>query len=508
MNAPFVRSGDRVRSMAEVKERAARFAGSLQTMGMAHGDRYAIVMRNEIAYVEVNLAAAAIGAVPVPVNWHWTGVDLEHLLTDSGAKVAVVHSDLIPGVEAQRPEGMQIIEAAVPEEIRQAYGLPEVPLTGRYPVLDDLIDAGTVPDSAPDAPPLAVIYTSGTTGLAKGILRDPVAPENAPKLLKFISEFLRMGPGLTTVLPAPLYHTAPNVNMTFGAALGMNLVIMPKFDPEEFLRLVQEYRVDTVQMVPTMFNRLLRLDQATRDKYDLSSLGAVVHAAAPCPEETKRAMIDWFGPIIYEYYGGSEGGAWVYSTSEDWLSHPGTVGKALDDTAIRILDENLEEVPVGQSGVIYGRSDSWPDFTYIGNDEKRRAIEAPDGFITVGDIGRVDEDGFLYLNDRVNDMVIAGGVNIYPAEIESALHGLEGVADVAVFGIPDPDLGEVLAAHVQLLPGASLTEQQVKDHVTTTLAKYKTPKVVVFEDELPREDSGKLFKRRLKESYWSMGAKA
>lgn len=507
MSEPFVRSGNRERTLAEVKERAARFGGALRSLGLQHGERYAIVMRNEIGYLEANLAAAPIGAVPVPVNWHWTGVDLKHLLTDSEVRIVVAHTDLIAGVEAQTPDGVQIVEAGVPEEVRAAYGMGEVPLTGRYPVMDDLIDAAAVPEVTTEAPPMAVIYTSGTTGLAKGLLRDPVKPENAQGLVKFISEFLMMRPGWSTILPAPLYHTAPNVNATFGAALGMSMIIMPKFDAEEFLRLVDEHRVDTVQMVPTMFARMLQLPEEVRGKYDLSSLQGVVHAAAPCPPEMKRAMIDWLGPVVNEYYGGSEGGAWVHCTSEEWLDHPGTVGKPIAGAAIKILGPDMQELPVGETGVIYGRSTPfWPDFTYIGNDAKRRAIDAGEGFITVGDVGRVDEDGFLYLSDRLNDMVISGGVNIYPAEIEAVLMGLAGVGDVAVFGIPDPDMGEALAAHVQPLPGATLDEAQVREHVRSNLARYKEPKVIVFEDELPREDSGKLFKRRLKERYWPVNA--
>jgi long-chain acyl-CoA synthetase len=503
MSEPFVCSGGRRRTLAEVKQRAAKFGGALKSLGLQYGDRYAIVMRNEIGFVEANLAAASSGAVPVPVNWHWTGADLRHLLTDSGAKIIVVHTDLIPGVEAQMPPGTQIIEAEVPPEIRDAYGLGDMPLSGKYPVLDELIASADILMASPEAPPMAVIYTSGTTGLAKGILREPIKPENARGLLSFTQEALALQPGCTIVLPAPLYHTAPNVNVTFGAALGVSMIIMPKFDPEEFLRLVAENKVDAVQMVPTMFVRLLRLPAEIRLKYDVSSLKAIVHAAAPCPPDTKRAVIDWFGPIVNEYYGGSEGGLWVYCDTAEWLAHPGTVGKPVLDAAIKILGPDLKEVPVGETGAVYGRSPNvWPDFTYIGNDAKRREIDAGEGFLTVGDVGRVDEDGFLYLSDRLNDMVISGGVNIYPAEIEASLVGLAGVADVAVFGVPDPDMGEALAAHIELLPGAQLTEDDIRNHVRATLAKYKVPKIVVFEDKLPREDSGKLFKRRLKAPYW------
>ncbi|WP_432842331.1 AMP-binding protein [Dactylosporangium sp. CA-092794] len=498
-----------MRTIAEVKARAAKFAGALRKRGVEHGDRYAIVLRNEIAFLEVNLAASPIGAVPVPVNWHWTGEDLKHLLTDSGAKVAVVHSDLIPGVEAQMPAGLQIIEAEVPEEIRQAYRLGDVPLTGRYPVLEDCIDESEPPAELSSAPPMAVIYTSGTTGLAKGVIREPVAAEAASDLSAFLADLLGLAPGRTTVMSAPLYHSAPNVNLTFAAALGMNIVILPKFDPEEFLRVIEAHRVDVVQLVPTMFLRLLRLPEAVRDKYDISSLKEVVHSAQACSTDLKRAMIDWMGEILSEYYGGSEGGPWTKCDTAEWLAHPGTVGRPVRDAALRIVGPDQQEVPAGETGVIYGRSPSfWPGFTYLNNQARRQEIDGGDGFITVGDVGHVDEDGYLFLTDRLNDMVISGGVNIYPAEIETCLLSLDGVQDVAVFGIPDPEMGESLAAHVEPMPGAELTAHDVQDHVRNKLARYKVPKVVVFEERLPREDSGKLFKRQLKAKYWPAKAGA
>ncbi len=510
MSEPIVVSGQRRLPLAQVKARAARLASGLEQMGIHQpGDRYAIVMRNETGFLEANLAASVIGAVPVPVNWHWTGTDLRHLLGDCGAKVVIAHTDLLPAVEAHKPEDAAIIEAEVPPEVCEAYHLGAVTLSGRYPSTAELIERSAPPSASVVSPPMAIIYTSGTTGLAKGILRDPVAPEKAAELATFTRFLMQFEPGGTTLFPAPLYHTAPNVAVTFAAAMGLNMVIMPRFDAEGFLRLVEEYRVTTVQMVPTMFLRLLQLPADVRTRYDLSSLEAIVHAAAPCPPDVKRAMIDWLGPIISEYYGGSEGGAWVYCTSEEWLAHPGTVGRPVAGMAIRVVGPDGREVRAGETGVVYGRSlSAWPDFTYIGGDEKRRSIDLGDGFITVGDVGRVDEDGFLYLSDRLNDMVISGGVNIYPAEIEACILGLGGVADVAVFGIPDPGLGEALAAHVQLLPGADVTEDQVREHVRQNLARYKAPKVVVFEHELPREDSGKLFKRRLKARYWPTEAAA
>jgi long-chain acyl-CoA synthetase len=496
-----VRSGERTIPLLEIKARASRLATALAGLGVGHGDRYAIVLRNEPAFLEATLAAGLIGAVPVPVNWHWTGDDLHHLLHNSGSKVVIAHTDLLPGVERHKPDAAIIVEARVPSELAEAYGLGDLPVTGRHAVLDELIEAHPPVQEPNTDPPLAVIYTSGTTGLAKGILRNPVPAADVPGVARLVAQLLFLNPEWRTLEPAPIYHTAPNVHATFAAAFGMDTRLMPRFDAEEFLRIVQDEQIDTVQLVPTMFTRLLALPEDVRRRYDVSSLKVIVHAAAPCPPETKKAMIDWFGPIVHEYYGGSEGGGWVMHDSAEALAHPGTVGRPFLDAEIRILDADKNEVPTGETGLVYGRSPTgWPDFTYIGNDEGRRQIEA-DGFITIGDIGRVDEDGFLYLTDRLNDMIVAGGVNIYPAEIENCLHTLDGVADVAVFGIPDPDLGETVAAHVQPAPGARLGADDVRRHVRDHLASYKVPKVVVFEEQLPREETGKLFKRRLQEAY-------
>jgi long-chain acyl-CoA synthetase len=503
MTAPAVRSGRRVRTLSEVKERAARLAAGLAELGVGHGDRYGVVMRNETAFIEASLAASLIGAVPVPANWHWHGADLQHLLRDSNPKAVLVHSDLLPAVRSQVPTGsVTIVEAEVPEEVCDAYGLNRTPLTGQYASLQAMIeqhDAVVAPNAEPV---MGVIYTSGTTRLAKGILRNPVPTADMPRLLEAMRALLKLAPGGRTVITAPLYHAAPNNNALFAVALGMDVTIMPKFDPLEFLRIVQEHRIDTVQMVPTMFRRLLQLPRPVRDSYDVSSLRAIVHAAAPCPPEVKEAMIDWFGPIVYEYYGCSEAGPWAMCDSADALSHPGTVGKPFFGADVHILDAAGEQAPSGVAGLIYGKPfDGWPDFTYIGNDEKRREMERG-GYLTAGDIGYVDADGFLYLTDRINDMVISGGVNIYPAEIEACLLQLDGVADVAVFGIPDEDFGEALAAHVQVLPGAQLAEDDIRAFVAANLAKYKVPRIVIFDDELPREDTGKLFKRKLKALYW------
>lgn len=502
MTTPAVRSGSRARPLAEVKERAARLAAGLTELGLRHGDRYVVMMRNETAFLEASAAGGLIGAMPVPVNWHWHGTDLRHLLHDCGARLAIVHSDFVPAVESHAPDDLEIVEAEVPEEVRESYGLGTVPVSGKYVALESLIERHE-PIAQPNAdPPHSVIYTSGTTGFSKGILRSAIPRADMPKVLTAAQTLFKLNRGASTLLPAPLYHTAPNAHAVFAMAFDMDITVMPRFDPIEFLQIIERRRIDTVQVVPIMFRRLLQLPADVRKSYDLSSLRAIVHAAAPCPPDVKRAMIDWVGPIVYEYYGGSEEGAWVMCDSAEALAHPGTVGRPFLGSDVRVLDDDGNPVPAGVPGVIYGKAvDGWPDFTYIHDEQKRRDIER-DGYITVGDIGYLDQEGYLYLCDRISDMVISGGVNIYPAEIEACLVQLDGVADVAVFGIPDAEYGEALAAHIQLLPGARVTENDVRDFVGRNLARYKVPRVVVFDDNLPREDSGKLFKRELKARYW------
>jgi long-chain acyl-CoA synthetase len=470
-------------------------------MGLRPGDRYAILMRNDITYVEATLAGGALGAVPIPVNWHWASEELAYLLADSGSKLVFAHTSLLPALEPSLAHDTQVIEVGEPEFLTQAYQLPASRITGRYPHMEALI-RDHLPLSTPITDPSwGVIYTSGTTGRPKGVLRRPVSAEDVGKLGELVCSTIGLAPGMRTAVTAPLYHAAPNMQMMFSVALGCDVEILPRFDAEGLLRLIEERRVAHVQMVPTMFHRLLRLPPDVRARYDLSSLRSVVHAAAPCPPDTKRAMIDWLGPIVLEYYGGSETGACVACTSEEWLAHPGTVGHPVGDADVKILAPGGSEVAAGQEGDIYLKPfPQWPDFTYIGNEAKRRDMES-DGYLTLGDIGYLDGDGFLFLSDRRNDMVICGGVNVYPAEIEACIIGLDGVNDVAVFGIPDPEFGEALAAHVELAPNASIGAEDIRAHVAEHLAKYKVPKVVVFQEQLPRDESGKLFKRKLKDRY-------
>jgi long-chain acyl-CoA synthetase len=504
VSGPRIRCGDRERGRDEAMDRAARIAAGLKGLGVQPGDRVAVMLRNDIEFVEISLGVALLGAIPVPVNWHWKGRELAHLFTDSAAAAAFVHSDLMPTVDDALERPIPIVEVEPSAALRRAYRLPEAPRSrdGGRPELEAWLAGQTDPVAAPPTAPLSVIYTSGTTGKPKGILRQPLAPEQSEGQTQRLFSAFGLSPEHRTLVPAPLYHTAPNAHALFAVAAGLDVTIMPRFEPREFLATVARHRIAHTQTVPTMFVRLLALPEAERRAADLSSLKAVVHAAAPCPPEVKRRMIDWFGPIILEYYGGSETGAIVFCDSAEWLAHAGTVGRPLEGCDVKIYLSDGTEAPAGTVGEVYLKpGPSWPDFTYIRNDAKRAEIER-DGYLSIGDGGWLDADGYLYLSDRINDMVISGGVNIYPVEIEQCLIAVPGVRDVAVFGIPDPEFGEALAAHVDTDPASGLTERDIREHVRDNLAGYKVPKVVVIDRELPREESGKLFKRRIRAAYW------
>ncbi len=500
MGEAVVRYGEREIPHEELRTEAARVAAGLVAAGVKHGDRVALVLRNEPAFLSLSAACGLIGAVPVPVNWHWHGMELGHVITHSDARVVFAHSDFVANVEEVLPDGVGLVEVPVPPELVVHDG--PAPVTGRRPLFADWIGAHDPHAEPLDAAPMSLIYTSGTTGLPKGVIRDAMTPEQTRAVAGATLAAMGLRPGMHTLVTAPMYHSAPNAQSLFALALGIQLTIMPRFAPEEFLRIVDEQGITHAQTVPTMFIRLLDLPEPVRERYDLGTLECVVHAAAPCPGHVKRRIIEWFGPVIREYYGATEIGVVIVCDSEEWLAHEGTVGHAFAGSDIHVHDASGRLLGVGETGEIFVRPPSyWPGFTYLGQDDKRREIER-DGYISIGDVGHVDDEGYLYLSDRARDMVISGGVNIYPAEIEACLLELDGVRDVAVFGIPDDSFGEALAAHVDADPSAGLTEERVRDHVASRLAGYKVPQVVVFDPDLPREESGKIFKRRIRDRYW------
>ena len=499
-------SGEREITRETLLGRALRAAGGFAALGVKPGDTLALVLRNDFAFFEASFAAQMLGAYCVPVNWHGKAPEIGYVLRDCAAKVVIAHADLLPQILPVIPEGVTLLVVPTPPEMAVAYRVPAGQCTA---------PAGTMnwdewlKDSAPLPNPGAggissMIYTSGTTGHPKGVKRLNLGPEFVQMVGVVAREVLgfEADQPVRTVITGPLYHSAPNFYGLLAVREGALAILQSRFDAEELLRLIDEYRITHLHVVPTMFVRLLHLPEDVRKRYEMSSLVRVVHGAAPCPMHVKRAMIDWWGPVVTEYYGGTETGFVTFHTTEEALRKPGTVGRALPGVTIKVFDDDGRELAPGEIGEVY----SWLtagnlNFTYHGLPEQRAAIER-DGVVSIGDVGYLDEEGYLFLCDRKRDMVISGGVNIYPAEIEAALLALSGVRDCAVFGIPHEEFGEELCAYVEAEPGAALDEGLVRAHLSERLADFKVPRVIRFEVGLPREDSGKIMKRKLRDAYW------
>ncbi|MBS0532051.1 MAG: AMP-binding protein [Proteobacteria bacterium] len=496
-------SGERRRSFSDVTDRVSRMAGGLQSLGVGPGDSVCVIMRNDIAFLEAAYAVMTLGAYAVPVNWHFKPEEVNYVIKDSGTRVVIGHADMLNLLRDAIPAGVTMLSVPTPPEILATYRIDRELLDPPRGALDlETWLAAQKPYDGPARPqPQNMIYTSGTTGHPKGVRRAAPTPDQAKSQEAMRAMIYGLKPGIRGLLPGPLYHSAPNSFGLRAGRLGGALVLMPRFDPEVFLRLIQDEKIDTIFMVPTMFIRLMKLPEAVRAGYDVSSLRHIIHAAAPCPADVKCAMIEWWGPIIYEFYGSTESGAVTFANSEDALKKPGTVGRISPGAELKFIGDDGQELPQGEIGEIYSRIKSHPDFTYHNKPEKRTEIER-DGFITSGDVGYIDADGYVFICDRKRDMVISGGVNIYPAEIEAALHAVPGVHDCAVFGIPDDEFGEALMAVVELQPGLTLDVSDIRAQLKRSLADYKVPKHIEIGSNLPREDSGKIFKRRLRDPYW------
>jgi len=500
-------SGDREVPREIIMERAGRAASGFTALGVAAGDAIAVVLRNDFPFFEASYAAQRLGAYCVPVNWHGKTPEIAYVLQDCGAKAVVAHSDLLPQVAPAMPEGVPLLVVSTPLEIAAAYCIPSrlcrVPAGAR--AWDEWVGGLTPMPEGAFAAFSSMIYTSGTTGHPKGVRRLNLGQEFAETVARVSREVLGFVQGrpIRTVITGPVYHSVPNFYGLRALREGALVILQPRFDAEGLLQLIEQYRITHLHTVPTMFVRLLRLPEGVRRRYDLSSLEWVAHGAAPCPTHVKRAMIDWWGPIITEYYGGTESGFVTFHTTEEALRKPGTVGRPLADATIRVYGDDGRELPPGEIGEIYVRLQGAGDFTYHGMPDKRREIER-NGLISIGDVGYLDEDGYLFLCDRKRDMVISGGVNIYPAEIEAALLALPGVHDCAVFGIPHEEFGETLCAHIEPEPGVVLAETAIRSFLRERLAHFKVPRIIRFEANLPREDSGKIMKRKLRDPYWEM----
>ena len=497
--------GDVFVSTEELMVRARRAATGLRSLGVEAGGSVALLLRNSHEFFEAAFATSALGAATVPINWHGSAEEVAYVVNDSQAAVVVAHADLLEHVRHALPPSVTILGVATPPSIVESFEIAAAAaaLPSDVTVWSTWLEGFDEIRDAYIGDPLSMIYTSGTTGHPKGVRRLPGTNDGSLAIdyLTEVTKLFGAWPGMRTIIAGPMYHSAPYAYALVAArAYGALLVLEDRFDPEEILALIERHRITSMYMVPTMFVRLLRLPPEVRSRYDLSSLRHVSHTAAPCPPDVKRAMIEWWGPIVDEFYGSTEVGFVTGCTSEEWLAHPGTVGRPLPSSDVRIIND-VGPVPVGESGEVFVRARANSDFTYFGKSEARAEIER-DGLITCGDIGFLDADGFLYLCDRARDMIISGGVNIYPIEIEACLLKLTGVADCAVFGIPDDEYGESIAAAIKPDEGVTLSADDIRAHVREHLAGFKVPKVVTFHEALPREDSGKMFKRKLRQPYW------
>ncbi len=465
--------------------RANQLVHGLRGLGLGPGACVATVLDNSAAMIEAFLAAHQAGWYLTPINWHLAAPEVAYILDDSDA-AAVIASPKSAGL------------------VDEACAQIDFPKAARFVGTDALRKGQPTTLPAQRSAGASMTYTSGTTGKPKGVRRPlvPAPPETvATQQALFLALFGIMpgSPGVHYV-GAPLYHTAVLNFATNHLHLGHTLVLVEKWDPENMLQSIARYRVTSSHMVPTQFNRLLKLPAETRAKYDVSSLSHVIHSAAPCPVETKRQMLAWWGPCIYEYYAASEGGG-TACTPTEWLAKPGTVGKPWPISQIRVLDDAHQPVPAGTPGTVWIRMGEHR-FEYH-RDEKKTGDAWREGFFTVGDAGYLDADGFLFLCDRKADMIISGGVNIYPAEIEAVLLAHPDVADAAVFGIPDDDWGEQVKAVIQpaATAGPELAASLI-EYAQGKLAKYKLPKSIDFVTEMPRDPNGKLYKRKLRDPHW------
>lgn len=478
-------------SFGALRSRCDRLAGVLNERGLRPGDALALMLPNEPEWLVVALAAAQMGVYLVPMNWHLTADELAYLLRNSRARLFIAGAR--HAAVAQAAAGA----AELPASARLGFGIEG------FADLAALID--TQADQAPSVRRAGglLFYSSGTTGAPKGIRkRLPEGPPEAvlARALPMYCDLFGLHAGdFTHLVATPLYHAAPGTRALQLLHLGHRVVLMDKWQPEGMLALIERYQVHSVQLVPILFHRLLALPEVVRLRYRHDSLACVIHAAAPCPPETKRHMIDGWGPVIHEYYAASEGGG-THVNSADWLARPGTVGRPYPFAQLRILGEDGHELPAGEVGTVHMRDGS--DFEYV-DDPAKTAAAKRDGFFTAGDFGFLDDEGWLFICDRRTDLILSGGVNIYPAEIEGVLMGHAGVADVVVFGVPDDEWGQRVQAVVEPAAGvldiaALCAELQVL--CASALAGFKRPRQIAF-GHLPRNDAGKMSRGQVRAAF-------
>jgi len=476
-------------SYGELYARSQRVAALLHAAGLRRGDAVALVLPNCPQFFEITWGCQLSGLYYSAVNTHFTADEVAYVVDDSEARAVFIDASMVDLAARLRDTA----------EVRFSVGggLPGWPSYG-----DGLSAAGEAPQASDGS---EMLYSSGTTGRPKAVRRPLPTDGNgswAQGVLEMaLRHYYRMTETSVYLSPAPLYHAA-GVNYTMAVhRVGAAAIIMAKFDAETVLRLIESHRVTHAQFVPTMFVRMLKLPRQVREKYDVSSLQYVIHAAAPCPVDVKHQMMDWFGPIIHEYYGGTEGFAGATIGPEEWLAHPGSVGKPL--TTVHVIGEDGAELAVGESGELF--FEGGPNFEYFKDPDKTASVANEHGWRSLGDMGFVDEDGYVYLTDRSTFMIVSGGVNIYPQEAENLLVMHPKLIDAAVFGVPNDEFGEEVKAVVQTVDGVAAgpaLEAELIAYCRSHLAAYKCPRTVDFDPELPRDPNGKLYKRRIRERYW------
>ncbi|KUI35848.1 acyl-CoA synthetase [Mycobacterium sp. IS-1590] len=482
-------------TFGELEARANRLAHHFRQAGLVEGDTVAVLMENNEHLHVVMWAARRSGLYYAVINTHLTAAEAAYIVDNSGAKAVI-------GSQAMR-KVCEELEEHLPNGLPDLLILADDNLDGwqRYPECVADHPKTPIPDEIEGD---LLQYSSGTTGRPKGIRRElpHVSPAQAGNMLSALLMAIQMDSDSVYLSPAPLYHTAPCMWTMSAQAMGATTVIMGKFEPEEALIAIQKYGVTSGQFVPAMFVRMLKLPADIRDSYDLSSIRRVVHAAAPCPVDIKKQMIDWWGPVIDEYYSSSEGAGITFITAEDWLNHPGSVGKPLLGEA-HVLGEDGEELPPGQPGQIY--FDMGPmSFVYHNDPVKTAESRERHGWVTVGDVGYLDEDGYMFLTDRKHHMIISGGVNIYPQEAENLLITHPKVLDAAVFGVDDEEMGQRVKGVVQTVDPADATDEfaeELLEWLRERLAHYKCPRSISFEAQLPRTETGKMLKQELVKKY-------
>ncbi|HSG91059.1 MAG TPA: AMP-binding protein [Pseudomonadales bacterium] len=496
-------SGETV-TYAEFEARANRLAHLLRAEGLQRLDHHAIFMENNARYLEACAAGERAGLYYTCINSYLTAEELAYIVDNSDARVLITSA----ARQEVALEALRDCPKVTLTLVVDGTDLPERVGSSRVLDFSAAVEGFPATPIADESLGTPMLYSSGTTGRPKGIIRP--LPDNAPDdplpLYRFLDDLWHYRDDMVYLSPAPLYHSAPQAAVGLTIRRGGTVIVMERFDPEDYLRLVERHRVTHSQLVPTMFSRMLKLPEAERTGHDLSSLEIAVHAAAPCPAQVKEQMIEWWGPIIHEYYGATEGLGFTACDSEEWLAHRGSVGKVILGE-LHILDDDMQPLPPGEPGTIWFRTAT--EFAYHADPEKTAEATSADGTMTtVGDVGFVDADNFLYLTDRATFMIISGGVNIYPQETENLLITHPKVADAAVFGVPNADLGEEVKAVVQPLEGVVGDEalvEELLEFCRAHLSRQKVPRSIDFDPALPRLPTGKLYKRVLRDRYWGEG---